>query len=83
MEKDVKESYGVMPDFASLAPEVAAEVNLVKIRYRGPLLQVGLTRGYCCRRSSTKSCTGMGIIHLLGPLESTTGEASHVKRIGV
>ncbi|CAM9937337.1 unnamed protein product, partial [Laminaria digitata] len=25
LEKDVKESYGVMPDFASLAPEVAAE----------------------------------------------------------
>ena len=29
LEKDVKESYGVMPDFASLAPEVAAEVNLL------------------------------------------------------
>ena len=27
LEKDVKESYGVMPDFASLAPEVAAEVK--------------------------------------------------------
>lgn len=28
LEKDVKETYGVIPDFNLLAPEVAAEVNL-------------------------------------------------------
>lgn len=28
LEKDVKETYGVIPDFNLLAPEVAAEVSL-------------------------------------------------------
>lgn len=46
----MKESYGVMPDFASLAPEVAAEVSSANVPTTSVVL-VCVCRGATMRRS--------------------------------
>ena len=55
LEKDVKESYGVMPDFASLAPEVVAEVmnfaHIGQVTILDNLDHTDLYRSYMSYRS--------------------------------
>lgn len=46
LEKDVKESYGVIPDIPSLAPEVSAEVTIAVAPYH-------FVTGFCFVRGCT------------------------------